>query len=914
MKTTLLLAAVCTAALGRADVPPAPGPESWTFKEDLARPVRYHAPEAYRVDDQYGLSGDMETVAADLARFMSSAKSQSAKTLTLRRGEVDGHESYRVSVASGGDVTLTAGDDDGMRRAVAYFEDRAMAGDLAETVRRPWLRHRISRCYFSPIKRPPFNRDELADDVDYYPDEYLNRLSHEGVNGLWLSIKFRELVGTFLTERPEGASARIEKLRRTVVKCRRYGIRVWAFGIEPQYLTKDDEFAKAHPDILSGIQGDESIRVICPSTEDGIRYVRECAEGLFKAVPGLAGILNISHGERPTTCLSQISPLSDKRAICRRCAALEPWRMHKLIAEAMVAGMRRGNPDAEFLSWFYQPHVRWERADWVPEIAAHLPDGVTMIYNFESGALKDQLGRYRPGGDYWLSYVGPAPAFSRVAESAREAGGRIGAKIQVGCSHECATVPFVPVPGLLYRKYAAMKKARCTSVMQCWYFGNYPGVMNKAAGELAFEDFSSGEKSFLRRLARPEWGDSADEVAEIWKRLSDAYANYPMSNDMQYYGPFHAGVAWPLSPDVNLAPLGRTWKPHDPPSGDAIGECLENHTLDEACVLAERMATGADCRASLDRLAAKFSQDGERMRDLDVMRALGLLFRSGADILEFYRLRAEAVVASRIRGDAPAARKAVAGMRGLLLRERAVSGAMLPLARADSRLGFHSEAESHQFFPAKLEWRQAELDRAVALLDGIDADLKAGKGYPLSRHERDAAAFRLGEWTSPGRRFLPASEKGSQHDAQAGSRWVAAPGQFRFKGDFKDNGDFVLQGEVRDGACNSVTVRTMDVCGTSWPKTITVGKNGTAFSPAFNVVTASHEVRTVETSAIPGGWKFTLVLDARGWGGGEARRPGWIAFWRQGSAPVWPEVDPAPEWRLNIGNWTPACLGRIVGK
>ena len=76
MKTTMLLVAVCIAALGRADVPPAPGPESWTFKEDLARPVRYHAPEAYQVDDQYGLSGDMETVAADLARFMASAKSQ----------------------------------------------------------------------------------------------------------------------------------------------------------------------------------------------------------------------------------------------------------------------------------------------------------------------------------------------------------------------------------------------------------------------------------------------------------------------------------------------------------------------------------------------------------------------------------------------------------------------------------------------------------------------------------------------------------------------------------------------------------------------------------------------------------------------------------------------------------------------
>ena len=42
--------------------------------------------------------------------------------------------------------------------------------------RKPWIKNRISRCFFGPIKRPPFNRDELLDDIDYYPDEYLSKL------------------------------------------------------------------------------------------------------------------------------------------------------------------------------------------------------------------------------------------------------------------------------------------------------------------------------------------------------------------------------------------------------------------------------------------------------------------------------------------------------------------------------------------------------------------------------------------------------------------------------------------------------------------------------------------------------------------------------------------------------------------
>jgi len=45
-------------------------------------------------------------------------------------------------------------------------------------------------------------RDELMDIVDYYPDQYLNRLAHEGVNGLWLTIEFRDLAATTFTPMP----------------------------------------------------------------------------------------------------------------------------------------------------------------------------------------------------------------------------------------------------------------------------------------------------------------------------------------------------------------------------------------------------------------------------------------------------------------------------------------------------------------------------------------------------------------------------------------------------------------------------------------------------------------------------------------------------------------------------------------
>ena len=86
--------------------------------------------------------------------------------------------------------------------------------------KKPVIVRRISRCFFGPIKRPPAMRDELMDDVDYYPDQYLNRLAHEGVNGLWLTIEFRDLARTKYTPYAgKDAAKRLAKLKKTVDKC-----------------------------------------------------------------------------------------------------------------------------------------------------------------------------------------------------------------------------------------------------------------------------------------------------------------------------------------------------------------------------------------------------------------------------------------------------------------------------------------------------------------------------------------------------------------------------------------------------------------------------------------------------------------------------------------------------------------------
>jgi hypothetical protein len=63
---------------------------------------------------------------------------------------------------------------------------------------------------------------------------------------------------------------------------------------------------------------------------------------------------------------------------------------------------------------------------------------------------------------------------------------------------------------------------------------------------------------------------------------------------------------------------------------------------------------------------------------------------------------------------------------------------MMPLCDDDSRLGFHSEAQAHQFTSAYLAWRVGELEKAQAELSRIVSELKAGKTWPLSERELKA--------------------------------------------------------------------------------------------------------------------------------------------------------------------------------
>ena len=658
----------------------------------------------------------LETAYYALEKFAADNVPQAENTvvITSKIDETLAYEEYKIVVAEFG-VELIAADTEGLRRAVYYFIDMCRSAEVPALAyqsvnRKPWLKNRISRCFFGPIKRPPFNRDELTDDIDYYPEAYLDRLASEGVNGIWLTIVWKELAETSFYPVDALREKRIAKLKKTVEKCRRYGIKVWVFCIEPAAWNPNNQPTSED---MRGKCGNSLLSAFCAASENSQRYIRETVYSIFRDTPNLGGMMLISLGERPTSCLSFLSLAGKDRLECADVCGFNQSMVLSTILSSIKAGIRDAGSDAEVLSWLYNP-----RANQIPEWWFTLPDELSqdhiLAFNFESGCSKVQDGRVYSGGDYWLSCIGPSDRFGRIAAAAK-GNCQLAAKLQVGCSHELATVPFMPVPGNLYDKYRSMKQLGVSSVIQCWYFGNYPGLMNQAAGMLAFEDFSDSRQDFLYRLALPEWGSNyAGKVADMWQKFGDAYSNYPLDIQFQYYGPMHDGVVWPLHLKQVMKPLPRSWKPDAAPAGDAIGECLNSFELANAVTLTRTLAQLWSKAAEIvDELRAAFADDQARLRDCDLYEALDLLFNSGARIMDFYDLRDKLFTA-------PLSCHAVLkAMQNIVEAEKKSSARMIELCRNDSRLGYHSEAEVFKFYPEKLAWRIGELEKLAPLFDEL---------------------------------------------------------------------------------------------------------------------------------------------------------------------------------------------------
>ena len=285
-----------------------------------------------------------------------------------------------------------------------------------------------------------------------------------------------------------------------------------------------------------------------------------------------------------------------------------------------------------------------------------------------------------------------------------------------------------------------LRKINCCAVMQCWYFGCAPGIMNRAAGRLSFDPFPATEDEFLLELAKPLWGETAPLAAEAWKLLGNGYRLFPENLMFKWFGPMHGCIAapWYLYPaDLPIAPSYTQAFPKN--SGDRFGEYFGfEHTLDEICELTKLMEEPMLKSVELIRKAAKTP---EQIIEAQLIETIAIQTSSMRRTFEFYRAREEMIY---FRKDHKAF------MHKLIAEELKDTLRMSELCKQDSRLGYHAEVESFLFFPEKLEMRAKLLQECDAEIDSFDYDadvLKAYRGetgeiFPI-KAENDAEIFDL---------------------------------------------------------------------------------------------------------------------------------------------------------------------------
>ena len=742
----------------------------------------------------------------------------------------------------------------------------------------------------------PRGGDALADDTDRFPSEYLDELALSGMTGIVIPVSFRQIASTTITPRAPDGDLRIARLRRAARKCAQHGIRLWMYGNEPARFKPGDPLLKEHPELGGAFFPTHGSTMWCPCRPEVRAYIEEAVRDVFSEVPELGGLLNIAYGEGLTTCLDALECCPIEKywsRPCERCAKRPVWLGYREMSESIVRGIRSAGSKARYISWFYQPMATPERAPWVAECAAHAPEGATFMFNFETGTVLEQMGKMRCSGDYSLALPGPGRPFAGVAEAANKAGVRLGAKIQTASSHELATIPDVPVPGLLYRKYAAMAACGVKDVVQGWSMGGEPGLMLRAAARLSSWDFSRGEDEFLRELALSEWGEAEAETAvALWKGFSDAFSMYPVDHVVQYLGPFHAGMAWNLFARPEAENVLAGWKGFAEDNGDRIGECLGVFTLAEAERISGQMAAAADApgEAPLERLASAARGNPERLRQVAMMRAFRIHMQSANAVFGFYRRRADAIAASRVRLDAATAMRLLSEMRQIVAAEVVRVKSLIPLARQYDRLGYHPDARCRIYSPESLTRQIVRLERTDADLEAIGRGLAADGPWPESEREKSAAKIAIGSETVSGRVV-----------------WRIAV----------DCGDIVVSGTCKPG-CEGLAFVFSDVAGASFPVVCHVPAPGTGdgvFEPRQTAGTCQAEA----TRLADGGWSFSVRYPQSKWTERGGWRPEWLTVVedtrpgkRGGVCPLWPENMPKIRRRGDLPWIDGAAFGKIV--
>lgn len=594
------------------------------------------------------------------------------------------------------------------------------------------------RIWRSP--RSSFHADEALDAAEVYDDDTLAGIAAAGFNAIWLRGKLRGMMDSsvFPTLNAPDAERRRQSLQTVIARGRRHGVAVYLYFNEPLGIRQDDPFWADHPDLRGQPHHDfgepHPVFALCTSTPDVQHFMRDAIGSVYRELLGLGGVILITASEYFTHCWSHHArfALNDgchdavsPPVTCPRCRDREPAEIVGELVTAWCDAALEVSPE-------HRPRViawNWSWSQWYEDpqqpVFDALPDGIEIMLDFERGTQVVRLGQTLPVDEYSLSVVGPSERFTTSKQAADARSFPTLAKMQLGTTHEIATVPNLPLIRQIHGKLRGLTQHNAAGIMGSWNFGTSFSLNTAAVRQYVKQPRESeGAESFMAALGRDYLGvDDAPNLIAAWTAFGQAFDHYPFSMQFLYFAPLNEAPAYPLLPRYDDIPMGGSWYEHQ--YGDRLDPTLTPgftaQTTGEAFTdFAEAWDAGVtrleQAFADADSQNHSAEQDGEaqhrhRREESSVARMIGLQMRSTAQVYLFHAWRQQRIEALGLTTPCEVpwddAGRAIAHAE-LALAERARD-----LCAADPRLGLHQECKAYFYNVELIERKLQQMHAAM---------------------------------------------------------------------------------------------------------------------------------------------------------------------------------------------------------
>lgn len=378
--------------------------------------------------------------------------------------------------------------------------------------------------------------DEALLDASF-PDELLRSYAAMGIDGVWTqAVLYSMIPCQYDPSLSEGWEKRIKGLNALIKRLSRYGMKLYLYVNEPREMS-ESVFEK-HPH-LRGDVNKPGFASLCLSVPEAQDFLRDSIKKLTELAPGLGGYITLTASENHTNCYSH------KKAgetTCPRCKDKKPSDLYALVNRLIYEGATAADPNILVMAYNWV----WDREpNGFEDTVAGLPRDIAVLAVSERGKKKMIGPVETTASDYSISIPGPSDMTLGRWAIARERGSKIAAKVQMNCSWELCSVPYLPVFGHFYQAIRDLcERADPNILMMTWTHGGFPSPVYSMVSRMTEKGATIPSLDEMLTSLFPN--AIKERLLPAIRAFDDAFDFYPFSVSTMYVGSQHMGPALPL--------------------------------------------------------------------------------------------------------------------------------------------------------------------------------------------------------------------------------------------------------------------------------------------------------------------------------------------------------------------------------